>query len=82
MKIKVNQYYGGWNTNNEFIQPGIYEVGDERLFGIEDYLVNDQQKAEYIEDEVIAPDMVADDPEDDVQELEFKGRTLKVKKAK
>lgn len=62
MRIKVNQYYQGRKSNEQLIPAGIYEVGDERLFGIEDYLVNDQQKAEYIEDKVLSPAMVADKP--------------------
>lgn len=62
MRIKVNQYYQGRKSNEQLISAGIYEVGDPALYGIEDYLVNDQQKAEYIEDKVIAPAMVSDEP--------------------
>jgi hypothetical protein len=106
MRIKVTKYYQGFNTNQQMIHEGVYQVGDERLFGLEDYLVNVQQKAEYVEDEVLSPSLVADDivvdaskkvvvvehnqdhivveeqPADEVQEIEFKGRTIKAKKAK
>lgn len=88
MRIKVTKYYQGFNTNQQIIREGIYQVGDERLFGIEDYLVNVQQKAEYLEDEVLSPSLVADEPAqaqetvDDFVDIEHKGRTIKAKKAK
>lgn len=82
MRIKVTKYYQGFNTNQQMIHEGIYQVGDERLFGIEDYLVNVQHKAEYIEDDILSPSLVADEPADEFIEIEHKGRTIKAKKAK
>jgi hypothetical protein len=88
MRIKVTKYYQGFNTNQQMIREGIYQVGDERLFGIEDYLVTVQHKAEYIEDDVLSPSLVADGPAqaqesvDEFVDIEHKGRTIKAKKAK
>ena len=89
MRIKVTKYYSGFNTGNKTIEEGIYQVGDERLCGIEDYLVSVQHKAEYLDDEVIEPDMVKDEVEDEpiitatqshpkATEIEHKGRKVKV----
>jgi hypothetical protein len=61
-KIQVTQHYRGVLTQEQVIAPGVYEVGDPRLFGIEDYLVNDQGKAHYWPDE---DDEVDIEPEDD-----------------
>lgn len=80
MQIKVNMYFQGRLTNEQQIKPDVYEVGDPRLFGLESYLV-DQGKAVYLESESVpiepvpAPVVAAD------EEIEFKGRKLKVKKA-
>ena len=97
MKIKVNQYYRGWNTGEQVINPGVYEVGDPALFGIEEWLVNEQGKAEFIADdnepaapaveqEVISEpetgEQVVEAAEPGDEEIEFKGRKLKARKAK
>jgi hypothetical protein len=94
MQIKVNQYYQGFNTNEQVIKPGIYEVGDSRLYGIEDYLVNVQHKAEYVEDEAVESDsakgepvveepiITATQPHPEATEIEHKGRKVKVNPAK
>ncbi len=97
MKIRVNQYYRGWNTGEQVINPGVYEVGDPALFGLEEWLVTEQGKAEYITDngEPAAPapeTPVISEPETGEQvveplaegdeEIEFKGRKLKARKAK
>jgi hypothetical protein len=89
-KIKVTQYFMGKLTNEQIIQKGIYDIGDPCLFGLEDYLVNDQQKAEYIEvDNPPEPDPTEADtqpasepPPEEVDELEHKGRKLRIPKAK
>lgn len=81
MRIKVTQYYQGRASGERVIAAGIYEVGDERLCGLEDYLVNVQQKAVYLEDDVLAPALVANNPPPPEEEIDFKGRKLKVKKA-
>lgn len=51
MRIKVNQTYTGRRSKEQTIFPGVYEVGDERLFGLAEYLVKDQRKAVYLEPE-------------------------------
>lgn len=97
MKIKVNQYYMGWNTNEQLIPAGVYEVGDPALFGLEEFLVNEQGKAEYVNDanEPAAPavepevvseletgEQVVEAAEAGDEEVEFKGRKLRARKAK
>jgi hypothetical protein len=52
-RIRVLENYGGSQTNERRILPGEYEVGDPALFGLEDYLVNNQRKAVYVEVPVI-----------------------------
>ena len=37
--IKVTTGYRGKPSNEQFIAPGEYEVGSDRLFGLERYLV-------------------------------------------
>jgi len=39
MRIKLNSYYIGWKTNERKIAPGIYDVNDDAIFGIADYLI-------------------------------------------
>jgi hypothetical protein len=39
MTIEVLTNYGGKNTRERRILPGVYEDGDERLFGLSQYLV-------------------------------------------
>ncbi len=48
-RIQVTQYFQGRRTNEQVIEPGVYAVGDPRLFGLEDYLVDVQHKAVYID---------------------------------
>jgi len=54
MKINVLRNYGCWNTNERRILPGVYEAGDERLFGLAEYLV-DNGHAVVTEDESVSP---------------------------
>lgn len=50
MKIEVHTYFRGRQSNEQLIEPGVYDVGDPRLHGLEDFLVYNQQKASYIND--------------------------------
>lgn len=47
-RIILKQHYSGRFTNETLIEPGTYEVGDPRLFGLEHYLVNEQHIAVFI----------------------------------
>jgi hypothetical protein len=40
MHIEVRNHYIGLDSNNEMIYPGFYEVGDSRLHGLEQSLVD------------------------------------------
>jgi hypothetical protein len=50
-QIQILENYGGKRTNNQRILPGVYDVGDPALFGLEDYLVHELKKAVYLEPE-------------------------------
>ncbi len=39
MKIQLLHNYGGRRTNEQRIPPGVYDASDERLFGLAQYLV-------------------------------------------
>lgn len=69
MRIQVLRDYGGRRTNDQRILPGVYDVGDECLFGLEDYLVNDQGVAVFL-------DPPAEQTSEGAPPLEFNGRTL------
>lgn len=56
MKIEVLHNYGGRNTNERRIPPGVYEADDERLFGLADYLVENGHAVVITEPEVEMPD--------------------------
>lgn len=55
-RIQLLQYYRGAPSGEIPIEPGIYDADDPRLFGLADYLVNDQRKAVWLDD---APEPVA-----------------------
>lgn len=40
MKINVLHNYGGWNTQERRILPGVYDSEDAALFGLAQYLVD------------------------------------------
>jgi len=78
--INVLHNYGGRLTGEKRIEPGIYQDHDDALFGLAAYLVVNGH-AVMVDGELPPPEVI-DVPEDEEEELEFKGRTLKVKKAK
>lgn len=84
MRIKVNELYMGYRSNNQKIHPGEYEVGDPALFGAEDYLVNVQQIAAYLDapaEETVTPQVeTVEPPPEVVDEIEFKGRKVQRRK--
>jgi hypothetical protein len=49
MRIKVYHNYGGWATNDRRIFPGIYDIDDDALFGVGEYLVTNGH-AEVVEE--------------------------------
>lgn len=76
-RIQILQFYRGAPSGEMPIYPDIYEEGDPRLFGLENYLVDEQRKAIWLDaapepvviDEPLEDD-IADDFEDDGEEPE------------
>lgn len=47
-QINVTEQFQGRETGERPIKVGVYEEGDARLFGLEDYLVSEQGKAAWM----------------------------------
>jgi hypothetical protein len=83
--FRLNRDYIGWKTNERRIPAGVYHEDDERVYGAADYLVNEVQIAEWIDD-LEAQGLPTDLPPAPVEVvtasvafpavIEFDGRTL------
>lgn len=50
MKINLLRNYGGWNTHEQRIEPGVYDADDGRLFGLAAYLIENGHAVAVIEE--------------------------------
>lgn len=73
MKIKLLLNYGGWNTNERRILPGVYDSDDPALFGLADYLVENKH-AVVVEDETPEITTTEDEPAAPPVELDVTNR--------